>query len=377
MIDRRVGILGVGLIPFDRYEDVPVEALARRAVIMAMRDAGVERDDIQATFASSMNQGEVFGQRILKSLKFSRIPLVNVENACAGGSTALREAWLGIGTERFDLALVVGAEKMTGGLLDFVEADPEIALGSTAPTAYALAARRHMHEFGTPTEAFAAIAVKNRDHAALNPNARFREPFTLNDVLASRPVADPIRLLECCRSGSGAAALVVGSEKWCARRGGPNVWIEASGLASIMGDHGTGDITNFGGTRHAAKSAYEEAGIDPADLDIIELHDAFAQGELMHYEGLGLCAKGDGARLVADGDTRLGGRIPVNVSGGLLSKSHPVGATGVAQFAELCWQLRGEAEGRQVDGAHVALAHSQGGTVTEAGATCVTILSRG
>ena len=195
--------------------------------------------------------------------------------------------------------------------------------------------------------------------------------------MESRPIAEPLTLLQCCRNGSGAAALVIGSESWCNQRGGAKVWIEGSALRSWMGDSSWRDLTSFGATKPAADAAYEETGIGPGDVDVVELHDAFSCGELLHYEGLGLCAKGEGGQLVRDGATRLGGRVPVNVSGGLLCKTHPLGATGVAQFCELTWQLRGEADGRQVEDAKVALAHSQGGTGLEAGATCVTLLTRG
>jgi benzoylsuccinyl-CoA thiolase BbsB subunit len=234
-----------------------------------------------------------------------------------------------------------------------------------------------MYEFGTPLQAFAQIAVKSRLHASLNPNARFRDTVSLDEVLSSRPIADPLTLLQCCRNGSGAASIVVASEDFikyhCIER---PVWIVGSGLGSWMFDNSQQDLTNFGATRVAAKAAYEEAGIGPEDIDIVELHDAFTVGELLHYEGLGLCGKGEGGAFALSGATQLGGRVPVNVSGGLLSKSHPLGATGVAQFCELVWQLRGDAKGRQVEGARIALAHSQGGTGLEAGATCITLLTK-
>lgn len=377
MRGRRAGIVGVGLTPFDKHEGVPVDALVHRAVVAALADAGVALADVDAIHAAHLYQGEVFGERTLRTLRAPAVEIVNFENACAGGSTAVRYAALAVAAEEHDLVLVVGAEKMDRGLIDFVGADRELTLGSVAPAQYALAAQRHMHEHGTAAEDFARIAVKSRRHGALNPNARFRADVTLDEVLASRPIADPLTLLQCCRNGSGAAAVLVGSEAWCRRRGGPRVWIEGSGLRAWMGDAETRDLTSFGATGPAAAAAYEAAGIGPEDVDVVELHDAFTVGELMHYEGLGLCAKGAGAGLVRDGAVALGGRVPVNVSGGLISKSHPVGATGVAQFAELAWQLRGEAAGRQVEGARIALAHSQGGTGLEAGATCVTLLSRG
>lgn len=374
---RKVGILGVGLTPFDKYEDTPVEDIARRAVAAALKDAGIDKRDIQAVFAAHLYQGEVFGQRVLRGLGFPEVPVTNLENACAGGSTAVREGWLAVGIEEHDLVLVLGAEKMGRGLINFVSADLELTLGNTAPAQYALAAQRHMHEFGTTAEDFARVSVKSWRHGTLNPNARFREAHSVEDVLASRPIAEPLTLLQCCRNGSGAAALVLGSEAWCTRRGGTKVWVEASMLASWMGDSAWRDLTSFGATGPAAEAAYAHAGIAPEDVDVVELHDAFSAGELMHYEGLGLCAKGEGGKLARDGETALGGRVPVNVSGGLLSKSHPLGATGVAQFCELTWQLRHEAAGRQVEGARIALAHSQGGTGLEAGATCVSLLARG
>ncbi|TXL69862.1 thiolase family protein [Vineibacter terrae] len=373
---RPVRIVGVGLTSFDKHDDRSVESLAREAVIAAMRDGGLERTDIQAAYTAHLYQGEVFGQRVLRELAFPEIMVINVENACAGGSTAVRDAWLAIGTGQCDVALAIGAEKMGRGLISFVSADVELALGSTAPAQYALAGNRHMHEFGTSPEAFARIAVKSRAHAARNPNARFRDTVSLEEVMQSRPIAEPLTLLQCCRNGSGAAAVVLASDDWVRRRGAAGVRILSSGLASIMADKEPRDLTSFGATRAAARIAYDGAGLGPEDVDVIELHDAFTVGEFLHYEGLGLCAKGEATRLVMDEETTLGGRTPVNLSGGLLAKSHPLGATGVAQFVELTWQLRGAATGRQVEGARIALAHSQGGTGLEAGATCVTLLAR-
>ena len=210
----------------------------------------------------------------------------------------------------------------------------------------------------------------------MNPNALYRDPITREEVLASRAIAEPLTLLECCRNGSGAAALVIASENMVKRTGAHPIWLLGSGLASWMFDNTPQDLTNFGATRAAAKAAYAEAQIEAKDLDVVELHDAFTAGELLHYEGLGLCEKGEGGRLALDGDSAFGGRIPVNMSGGLLCKTHPLGATGVAQICEIVWQLRGQAEGRQVENARIGLAHSQGGTGLEAGATCVTVLGR-
>ena len=300
---RKTGIMGVGLTPFDKYEETSIEDIARRAVIAALSDAGVGKDDIQAVFAAHLYQGEVFGQRVLKGLGFPEVSISNMENACAGGSTAVRQGWLSVGIEEHDLVLVIGAEKMGRGLVNFVSADMELTLGNTAPAQYALAGQRHMHEYSTTAEDFARVSVKSRFHGALNPNARFREEVTLADVMDSRPIAEPLTLLQCCRNGSGAAALVIGSEAWCNKRGGPKVWIEGSALRSWMGDSSWRDLTSFGATKPAADAAYEETGIGPGDVDVVELHDAFSCGELLHYEGLGLCAKGEGGQLVGDGAT--------------------------------------------------------------------------
>jgi acetyl-CoA acetyltransferase len=376
MIEGKAAILGVGMTPFGKHEDRTVEDLARVAVVAALTDAGAGREDVQAVFAAHLYQGEVLGQRVLRGLGFPEVPVLNLENACAGGSSAVRAGWLAIAAGQYDVALVIGAEKMDRGLINFVNPDLEQAMGITAPAQYALAARRHMHEFGTPVDAFAEIAVKSRYHAGRNPNAWFRDPVTRQEVLASRPIAEPLTLLQCCRNGSGAAALVLASEKWARAHGRDGPWIRTSALASWMSDGTQKDLTDFGATRRAAAEAYDATGIGPDAIDVVELHDAFTCGELLHYEGLQLCAKGEGASLALDGATRLGGRVPVNVSGGLLAKSHPLGATGVAQFCELTWQLREAATGRQVEGARVALAHSQGGINLEAGATCVTLLTR-
>ena len=263
-------------------------------MIAALKDAGLARDDIDAAFVSHLYQGEVLGQRILRGLRFPEITITNIENACAGGSSAVREGWLSIANGEHDVVLVIGAEKMGRGLINFVGADVELTLGNTAPAQYALAARRHMHEFGTTPETFARIGVKSRHHASLNPNARFRDSISLEEVMASRPIADPITLLQCCRNGSGAAAVILAAEPLCAERAGPKVWIESSALASWMADKEQRDLTSFGATRVAADAAYEAAGIGPEDIDLVELHDAFTTGELLHYEGLGLCAQGRG-----------------------------------------------------------------------------------
>ncbi|MGH7321381.1 MAG: thiolase family protein [Candidatus Rokuibacteriota bacterium] len=373
---RSVAVVGVAMTKFDKHPDRSVEDLARQAVVGALRDAGVEKTGVEAAYVGHLYQGEVLGQRILRGLGFPPIPVLNVENACASGSSALREAWIAVGAGLYDVALVVGAEKMRKGLLQFVDRDLEVAMGNTAPAQYALAGRRHMEEFGTSREQFAQISVKNHRHGCLNPHAQYQTACTLEEVLSSRLIADPLTLLQCCPAGSGAAAVVVATDAVARRLTTLPVWIRAAALRPWMSYFAPTDLTSFGATAVTARDAYAMAGVGPEDLDVVELHDAFTVGELLHCEGLGLCAKGEGGRLVAEGATELAGRIPVNPSGGLLAKGHPLGATGVAQVVELVWHLRGQAGARQVPGARVGLAHSQGGTGLEAGACTVTILGR-
>lgn len=371
-----VYIVGVGSSRFDHHWELSLEHLAAHAIQAALKDAEIGRDDIDFAYVSHMSQGEIVGQRVLKQLDFPEIPVVNIENACAGGGTAFREAWVAIGAGLSDLVLVLGIEKLAQkGFIRFKEKSFEDQLGFVMPASYALAGRRHMSEYGTTVEELAWIASKNRTNGASNERAMFRKACSIEDVLSSPTIVDPLTLLQCCAPASGAAALVLASRSAAERLGRTRVRVRASAVASRMNRSSPEDLTIFRATARAAQAAYELSGIGPEEADVVELHDAFSVGELLHYEGLGLCGRGESRRLVSERATAVGGSIPVNPSGGLLARGHPIGATGVAQLAELSLQLRGQASVNQVHAPKVAIAQCQGGTGVGAGAAVVSILS--
>jgi len=404
-------IAGVGMTQFGKHMETGLKALGAEAVQAALKDAGIAADALQAAFVGNAAAGLVTGQEcirgqvILRSIGIGRIPVVNVENACASASTALNQACAMVTAGFYDIVLALGVEKlyhpdkrksfsafsgavdveMVAGLLEALrqsaEAQGAAAAGSGAGEKrsmfmdiYAAAARAHMQHYGTTVEQFAAIAAKNSYHGSLNPRAQFREVLSVADVLAAPMIAEPLTRPMCSPIGDGAAAVIVMSERKARETGVRSpVRVVASVLHSGW-DHGADEP---GTVEVCAADAYEEAGVGPGDLSVIECHDASAPAELMAYESLGLCGKGEGGRLVDSGATRLGGRIPVNTSGGLLRKGHPVGATGIAQIVELTEQLQGRSGARQVENAKVALAHNGGGAIgTDAAAMCVTILTR-
>ncbi len=405
-------IAGVGMTHFGKHMETGLKALGAEAVQAALADAGIGAGDLEAAFVGNAAAGLVTGQEsirgqvILRSIGIGRLPVINVENACASASTALNQACAMVSAGYYDTVLALGVEKLYhpdkrrtfgafSGAVDveivaaLLEALKQSAAASGAESAsgggagekrsmfmdiYAAAARAHMQRWGTTVEQFAAIAAKNSYHGSLNPRAQFREVMTVADVLAAPMVAEPLTRPMCSPIGDGAAAVVVMSERRGRERGIANpVRVVASVLHSGW-DHGVDDP---GTVEVCAAEAYEEAGVGPKDIHVIECHDASAPAELMAYESLGLCPKGDGGKLVDSGATKLGGRIPVNTSGGLLRKGHPVGATGIAQIVELTEQLQGRSGPRQVANAKVGLAHNGGGAIgTDAAAMCVTILTR-
>jgi acetyl-CoA acetyltransferase len=391
-------IVGVGMTPFGKFPDESMRSLATAAAATALSDAGIVPAEIDRIFFSNAVAGLLSGQEMirgqvsLRDMGFGGVPVINVENACASGSTAVHLATAAIEAGQADLVLVVGAEKLThedktrsfaalgAGVdverLDRLQAEiygpegPGVGDRSLFMDIYADFARRYMAASGATPADFAAVAVKSHAHASLNPRAQYRNAISVEQVLDSRLVSDPLTLLMCSPIGDGAAALVLASPERAVSMGPRGIAIEASILVSGL------DVDEPPTVR-AARSAYEQAGVDPCDLDLVELHDAAAPAELMLYEELGLCAVGDGPSLLHDGATSLGGRVPVNTSGGLISKGHPVGATGCAQLVELVEQLRGECGPRQVDGARLALAENGGGHLGPyAAAVAVTILSR-
>jgi acetyl-CoA acyltransferase len=399
---REVYVAGAAMTRFGKFPDTTVRALAEEATRGALDDAGVTAADIGMVFFSNAvagiltNQEMIRGQVALRYTGLLGVPMVNVENACASASSAFHLACLAVGSGAVEAALAVGSEKLThedrsrtfaaiATAVDqqqVAELQQWVSSGSAGPAQaggkrsffmdiYAASSRAYMASSGATREDFAQVAVKSHRHAASNPYAQYRNAVTVEDVLASREIAAPLTLLMCSPVGDGAAALVVCSPEM-ARRLGARVRVRACTLVSGR-DREPGEP---GAAERASQAAYEQAGVDPGDLDVVELHDAAAPAELMTYEELGMCEAGQGPALLASGATGLGGRVPVNPSGGLLSRGHPIGATGCGQLVELAEQLRGRCGQRQVEGARVALAHNGGGFLgTDAAATVVTVLS--
>jgi acetyl-CoA acetyltransferase len=362
---REVSVIGVGMSRFAKQPDVSIVDLTQAPILDALDDAGVAVGQVQAAYSGSVFGGSGLGQKVLKGIGISSIPILNLENACSSGSSAFREAWLGVASGLYDVTLAFGAEKLSalgGGaypLSDDIEADQGVLM----PAVYAMRARRHMMEHGTSIEQLAKIAVKNHHNSVHNPRAQYQREYTIEEVLNSRMIADPLTILHCCPTGDGAAAVVLAATEIAPRLRGKPVKVRASVLQSGLFKNDFRDMTKSDLSYRAAAAAYEMAGLGPEDVDVAEVHDAFTIGELMYYEALGFCAPGEGGRLVDEGATEIGGRIPVNPSGGLLSKGHPVGATGVAQIVEIVNQLRGNCGPRQIAGARIGLTHCTGGGV--------------
>jgi acetyl-CoA acyltransferase len=389
-------IAGVGMTPFGKYPNTSLGDLASRAVEFALLDARMATSDVGIVFFANASAGVVTGQEMIRgqiSLQHTGLlgtPIVNVENACASSSSAVHLARLAVLSGAYEVALVVGAERLThptdnqrpfAALATGADVSRreefEGALGGGGGSffmdVYADIARRYMAASGATERDFAQVAVKNHRHGSLNPNAQYRNLVTVEEVLASRVISEPLTLLMCSPIGDGAAAVVVCSLAAARRHGADAVRIRASALVTGVVD----EKSDPSPAERAAQRAYEQAGIQPADVDVVEVHDASAPAELVIYEELGLCESGAGPAHLASGATSLGGRQPVNVSGGLLSKGHPVGATGCAQIVELVEQVRGRCGDRQVDGARIALAENAGGFLNpDAAAAVVTILSK-
>lgn len=397
-------IAGIGITAFGKHLDRTLTSLAHEAVSEALSDAGVAAADIEAawvgTAGASVVTGQtcIAGQVLLRDLGIGRVPIVNVENACATSSTALQQAAQLVALGQYDVVLAVGAEKLYhpdkarvfsvfAGCIDVDSPDALNAFfraqginsegagekRSVFMDVYAALTRKFMDETGAGARDFAAVSVKNSVHGSLNPNAQFRTELTLDEVLAAPMVSDPLTLLMCSPIGDGASATVVMSEKAIRKYGvrkpvAIDSIVLASGYSVAAGEP---DVASW-----AARKAFDEAGIDPRDINAVELHDASSPAELIVYSKLGLCAPGEELRLLHDGETRLGGRVPVNTSGGLVRKGHPIGATGLGQIHELALQLRGDAGPRQIENARVAVAENGGGfLVDDAAAVTVAVLS--
>ncbi len=362
---RDVAIVGANMLKFGRYPDKDVVALGADASIAALKDAGCEMKDVEIVVTGNLYQSNaMIGQRIMKEIGATGVPVVNVANACATGSTAFREAWLSVASGAYDVALAIGCEQM--GKMGLLGADGASREYSTEgvmgtglmPGVFGQAGVEHMRKYGTTQEQFAKVAVKNHEHGVHNPYAQYQKETPLEEVLTARPIAWPNTLYMCCPTGDGAAAAVLMSAEKAKQYTTKPVWVAASVLTSDPYTPRNPTMFDINAvTRLAAKEAYAKAGIGPEDLSQVELHDCFATAELLHYENLGLCGDGEAGQMIDEGATRIGGKIPVNASGGLLSKGHPLGATGVANIVEIVWHLRGEAGARQVEGSKVGLAH--------------------
>lgn len=358
-------VLGVDMIKFGRFPERSVPDLGAEAALLALDDAKLRIQDMQALYCGNLGQASgMVGQRILHLIGQTGIPVVNCANACATGATAFREGWMAVKAGVYDLVLAVGVEQMGRGLLGGgapAKGIPtEGLLGSgTMPAVFAEAGMEHTRKYGTTFEQFAKVSVKNHHHSTMNPKAMYQIETPLETVMSAEMISYPNTKLMCSVNVDGSAAAVIVSEKKARELGMERaIRIRASVLTSDpYTEKGTAmpDISQC--TRLAVKIAYEMAGVGPDDLDLIELHDCFATAEILHYENLGLCADGEAGRLIDEGETALGGRIPVNASGGLLSKGHPLGATGIANIYEVSTHLRGEAGKRQVENARLGLTH--------------------
>ncbi|MBI5966769.1 MAG: thiolase family protein [Deltaproteobacteria bacterium] len=382
---RNVVVIGVGMTKFGKFPEMTVEQLGRVAAWEAIKDAGMSPKDIQVVYLGNLTERRETGhiscvaQEILRGVGIRGIPVTRVENACASGSTAFREAWMAVGCGLYDIALAGGVEKLTGmgpAPLARIGDTIEGIAGFSPPGVWAMRAQRHMAQYGTTLEQLAKVAVKNRKHGTLNPRAHYPKEVTVEEVRNSPMICYPLTLLDSCPTTDGGAAAVICSEEVAKRYTTKPIYVAATVLKSGTYENLRNIAVNEIEQR-AAKEAYERAGIGPEDLDFAEVHDCFTIAEIVRIENLGFCNEGEGGRMAEEGVTALGGKLPVNPSGGLLCKGHPVGATGVAQVAELCWQLRGEAGARQVQGAQVGLAHCSGGFIGhDTGASTVIILRR-
>ncbi|MFO1061354.1 MAG: beta-ketoacyl synthase N-terminal-like domain-containing protein [Dongiaceae bacterium] len=386
----RIAVIGIGSTRFGDHADRTTRQLAAGAVAEALADCEQDGRGLDAAYfgcgITGLLDGQegMVGQLALRELGIVGLPVMRIENACASSACAVREAALSIRAGAAEIALACGVEKMRGVPTPVVTralaGDGDVPLEADAglvfPAVFAMMAREHMRRFGTPREALAAVAEKAHRNGARNPKAHMREPVTREQAMQGRPVASPLTVYDCCPVSDGATAVVLASEAAARRFPGPKVWLESCALVSGTYDDDA-DLVSFQATRRAAAKAYQEAGIGPRDVDFAEVHDCFTIAEIMHSEDLGFFDKGDGGFAVLRGDTAIEGRLPINASGGLKAKGHPVGATGAGQIVEATLQLRGRAGDRQVADAQVGLTHCMGGFFgTDCGSLVVSVLVR-
>ncbi|MBN1755670.1 thiolase domain-containing protein [bacterium] len=369
---REVAVIGVGNTPFGELWEKSIRDLYVEAALKALDDAGVDRVD--ALYVGAMSSGMFVDQEHLGALMADyignyHIPAVRVESACASGGLAFRQGYMEVASGMSDIVLVGGVEKMTDiedatfALASAADQDNESYFGATFPALYAMIARAHMHKYGTTRDQLAMVSVKNHKNGALNPDAQFRLPITIETVKKSMIVADPLNILDCSPVTDGGACAILCPLDMASKFKGKPVKIIGSGAATdSIALHSREDITALKAVRLSAERAYQMAGKKPSDIDVAEVHDCFTIAEIVITEELGFAERGKGGPLVESGKTALDGEIPVNTSGGLKAKGHPVGATGIAQIAEIVRQLRGEAGKRQVNNPKVGLAQNMGGS---------------
>lgn len=380
---REVAVIGIGLTEFGELWDKSFRNLIAEAGSKAILDSGVSGSEIDALYVGSMSAGRFVGQEHVGALvadysgfAHRHIPSIRVESACASGGLAFRQGFFSVASGMNDVVVVGGVEKMTDvvdteatdTMATALDQEWEAFFGATFPGVYAMIATRHMHDYGTTKEQLAQVAVKNHGNGALNPFAQFRRPISIESVLKSPMTAYPLGMLDCSPISDGSAAVVLCAAEKAHKYTDKPVKIIGSGQASdTLSLHGRDNICTFESTGYAAKMAYKMAKIKPEQVDVAEVHDSFTIAEILAVEDLGFIKKGEGGKAIDKKITTLDGKIPVNTSGGLKAKGHPLGATGLSQIAEIVLQLRGEADKRQVKNAKIGLAHNVGG----AGASCV------
>ena len=381
-MSRKVYVVGVGMTKFEKpgSKDWDYPDMAREAGTRALEDAGIAFDDLEQAAVGYCYGDSTAGERAFYELGHSGIPIYNVNNNCSTGSTALFMAKQFIEGDLADCVMAMGFEKMEKGSLGIKYTDRTIALDKhmkvmvdtrgvaqapVAPQMFGNAGIEHMEKYGTKPEHFAKIGWKNHKHSVNNPYSQFQDEYSLDDILAAPTVFGPLTKLQCCPTSDGSGAAILASESFVKKHGLESKAVEILGMAMTTDTPNSyeGSMIKMVGsdmTRAAAQKVYEQSGMGPENVDVVELHDCFSCNELITYEGLGLCEEGKGGEFVDEGAQTYGGQVVVNPSGGLISKGHPLGATGLAQCAELNWQLRGEADARQVDDAKIALQHNLG-----------------
>lgn len=371
----KVGVVGIGHAKFGKRNDATLRELAYEAVIPALEDAGVTTADIDASVigvAVDSLAAQVSPAALIHDyVGLGNKPMFRVEAACATGSAAVRTAWSLIKAGLAEVVMVIGAETMTHfgssvateWMARACDTRWEYPFGITFPGSYALMAMRHMHEFGTTRMQLSMVSVKSHKYGAMNPYAHMQKEVTLEEAMKSMPICQPLNLYDCCLISDGAAAVILASEEKARKITDTPIWISGLGSASdTMMISERPSLTSLTATKLAAEQAYKMAGISPSEIDVACTHDCFSIAEIMSYEDLGFCKKGEGGKFIEEEQSYIGGKVPINIDGGLKSKGHPLGATGVSMTFEITKQLRGEAEKRQVSGAEIGLTHNVGET---------------